>query len=335
MDPCTMIAAGAGAVAAVAAAPAVVAAAGFTATGIAAGSLAASMMSSAALASGGGVVAGSVVATLQSVGAAGIPLGASAAIGAIGATVGAVVGGPLICSSGETAVNRSRKREETSLVWCCLWCLHTSFPRTPSRSKWADFICSTGSSTQLCTPKEKIRMALKDWQDVMQFQQDAVNALHYDVVYILRKLLSEKSFYFTAMPTVGRSFLVTSLCSNYLLETPHPRKNKKDFDIQGDDVLKVLANTIMAIYVIRKEGGDLGHYEDIGIVVDGVIILEHMRSIAQACAVMLGAIYALNLAYPKELKYYYEFIQKVLMQMVSERLSSKVQGLKNKISVRL
>ncbi|XP_051507752.1 uncharacterized protein LOC127414073 isoform X4 [Myxocyprinus asiaticus] len=202
MDPCTMIAAGAGAVAAVAAAPAVVAAAGFTATGIAAGSLAASMMSSAALASGGGVVAGSVVATLQSVGAAGIPLGASAAIGAIGATVGAVVGGPLICSSGETAVNRSRKREETSLVWCCLWCLHTSFPRTPSRSKWADFICSTGSSTQLCTPKEKIRMALKDWQDVMQFQQDAVNALHYDVVYILRKLLSEKSFYFTAMPTV-------------------------------------------------------------------------------------------------------------------------------------
>ncbi|XP_051507750.1 uncharacterized protein LOC127414073 isoform X2 [Myxocyprinus asiaticus] len=308
MDPCTMIAAGAGAVAAVAAAPAVVAAAGFTATGIAAGSLAASMMSSAALASGGGVVAGSVVATLQSVGAAGIPLGASAAIGAIGATVGAVVGGPLICSSGETAVNRSRKREETSLVWCCLWCLHTSFPRTPSRSKWADFICSTGSSTQLCTPKEKIRMALKDWQDVMQFQQDAVNALHYDVVYILRKLLSEKSFYFTAMPTV---------------------------DIQGDDVLKVLANTIMAIYVIRKEGGDLGHYEDIGIVVDGVIILEHMRSIAQACAVMLGAIYALNLAYPKELKYYYEFIQKVLMQMVSERLSSKVQGLKNKISVRL
>ncbi|KAL4656337.1 snRNA-activating protein complex subunit 1 [Arapaima gigas] len=55
--------------------------------------------------------------------------------------------------------------------------------------------------TQLASPKEKIRIALKDWEEVMKFQQDAVNAQHYDVVYILRRLLSEKSFYFTAMPT--------------------------------------------------------------------------------------------------------------------------------------
>ncbi|XP_018583022.1 snRNA-activating protein complex subunit 1b [Scleropages formosus] len=54
--------------------------------------------------------------------------------------------------------------------------------------------------TQLASPKEKIRIALKDWEEVMKFQQDAANAQHYDVVYILRKLLSEKSFYFAAMP---------------------------------------------------------------------------------------------------------------------------------------
>ncbi|XP_052007348.1 snRNA-activating protein complex subunit 1-like [Xyrauchen texanus] len=56
-------------------------------------------------------------------------------------------------------------------------------------------------NTQLCTPREKIRIALKDWQDVMQLQQDAVNAQHYDVVYILKKLLSDKALHFTAMPT--------------------------------------------------------------------------------------------------------------------------------------
>ncbi|XP_039507802.1 snRNA-activating protein complex subunit 1b isoform X1 [Pimephales promelas] len=56
-------------------------------------------------------------------------------------------------------------------------------------------------NSQLITPKEKIRIALKDWKDVMQFQRDAVNAQHYDVVYIFRKLLSDKAFYFTAMPT--------------------------------------------------------------------------------------------------------------------------------------
>ncbi|XP_077092552.1 snRNA-activating protein complex subunit 1b [Siphateles boraxobius] len=56
-------------------------------------------------------------------------------------------------------------------------------------------------NSQLITPKEKIRIALKDWQDAMQFQRDAVNAQHYDVVYVFRKLLSDKAFYFTAMPT--------------------------------------------------------------------------------------------------------------------------------------
>ncbi|KAA0718211.1 snRNA-activating protein complex subunit 1 [Triplophysa tibetana] len=56
--------------------------------------------------------------------------------------------------------------------------------------------------TQLCTPKEKIRIALKDWKDVMQFQQDAEKAQHHDVVYIFKKLMSEKAFLFTAMPTM-------------------------------------------------------------------------------------------------------------------------------------
>ncbi|XP_072532861.1 snRNA-activating protein complex subunit 1b [Salminus brasiliensis] len=55
-------------------------------------------------------------------------------------------------------------------------------------------------NSQLVTPKEKIHLALKDWDDLRRFQQDAVSAQHYDVVYILKKLLSEKAFYFAAMP---------------------------------------------------------------------------------------------------------------------------------------
>uniref|UniRef100_A0A668RK78 Uncharacterized protein n=1 Tax=Oreochromis aureus TaxID=47969 RepID=A0A668RK78_OREAU len=58
----------------------------------------------------------------------------------------------------------------------------------------------------------------------------------------------------------------------------------------------------MGIYVINKEDGQNGHYDDIG-------------SLAQACALM----------------HYYEFIQKVLMGLDGEKLSPKVLGLKNKI----
>ncbi|XP_036398522.1 snRNA-activating protein complex subunit 1b [Megalops cyprinoides] len=54
--------------------------------------------------------------------------------------------------------------------------------------------------SQLASPKEKIRFALKDWENVQKFQTDAMNAQHYDVTYILRRLFSEKAIYFAAMP---------------------------------------------------------------------------------------------------------------------------------------
>ena len=66
----------------------VVGAMGFGAEGIVAGSIGASMMSSSAIASGGGIAAGSTVATLQSIGAAGLSASACASASAAGAAVG-------------------------------------------------------------------------------------------------------------------------------------------------------------------------------------------------------------------------------------------------------
>lgn len=102
-------------------------------------------------------------------------------------------------------------------------------------------------------------------------------------------------------------------------------------DIEGDDIQRDLQNSTMGVYVINKEGGEIGAHDDIGIYVEEEIILDNIGSVAQACAMMLGVIYVLNMAYPKELKYSYEFIQKVLLKMDGERLSPKVLGLKNKI----
>ncbi|XP_025757774.1 uncharacterized protein LOC102076552 isoform X2 [Oreochromis niloticus] len=103
-------------------------------------------------------------------------------------------------------------------------------------------------------------------------------------------------------------------------------------DIEGDDIQRDLKKHTMGIYVINKEDGQNGHYDDIGIFVEGEIVMDNIGSPAQACALMLGVIYALNLAYPKELRHYYEFIQKVLMGLDGEKLSPKVLGLKNKIA---
>ncbi|XP_039081749.1 interferon alpha-inducible protein 27-like protein 2A [Hyaena hyaena] len=66
---------------------------GFTGAGIAASSLAAKMMSAAAVANGGGVAAGSLVATLQSVGAAGLSTSSNILLASVGSAFGAWLGG--------------------------------------------------------------------------------------------------------------------------------------------------------------------------------------------------------------------------------------------------
>ncbi|XP_019349653.1 snRNA-activating protein complex subunit 1 isoform X2 [Alligator mississippiensis] len=45
-----------------------------------------------------------------------------------------------------------------------------------------------------------IRISLRDWPEVQKFQQDLVNAQHYDAAYVYRKLRLAKAFHFTAMP---------------------------------------------------------------------------------------------------------------------------------------
>uniref|UniRef100_A0A7N8YE98 Uncharacterized protein n=1 Tax=Mastacembelus armatus TaxID=205130 RepID=A0A7N8YE98_9TELE len=70
--------------------------------------------------------------------------------------------------------------------------------------------------------------------------------------------------------------------------------------------------------------------EDVGVVIEDVELLNNLRSIS--CEVMLfGLIYALNLSYTSELKFIFEFFQKVLMNLDGNKLSPKVQTLKIKM----
>lgn len=124
-----------------------------------------------------------------------------------------------------------------------------------------------------------------------------------------------------------RAVVLKALCIYLGEDDEHLIQEYKD--IEGDGIQRDLQNSTMGVYVINKEGGEIGAHDDI--YVEGEIILDNIGSVAQASAMMLGVIYVLNLAYPKELKYSYEFIQNVLLKMDGERLSPKVLGLKNKI----
>lgn len=65
----------------------------------------------------------------------------------------------------------------------------------------------------------------------------------------------------------------------------------------------------MAIFVLR-DGDALAAPKDIGLVIDSVEVLNNLSSIASACVLLFGLIYALNLSYPVELKYTFETVGK-------------------------
>lgn len=70
-------------------------------------------------------------------------------------------------------------------------------------------------------------------------------------------------------------------------------------------------------YVINKEGEEIEAHDDIDIYVEGEIILDNIAHAWATDPMMLD----MNMAYPKELKYSYEFIQKVLLKMEGEKLA--------------
>jgi len=89
---------------------------------------------------------------------------------------------------------------------------------------------------------------------------------------------------------------------------------------------------VIGIYVIRQPGEDVDQSpEDVGIIVEGVQVLSEIKDVTTACALLFGIIYDLNLSYPTDLKYTFEFIQKILMELETHRLSNKIQVLKNKL----
>lgn len=93
-----------------------------------------------------------------------------------------------------------------------------------------------------------------------------------------------------------------------------------------------MEKTVIGIYVIKHEGADASDPpEDVGIIVEGVTVLQDLGDVASAAALLFGVIYVLNLSYPSDLKYTFEFLQKVLMELDTHRLSAKVQVLKNKL----
>ncbi|XP_060022903.1 snRNA-activating protein complex subunit 1 [Lagenorhynchus albirostris] len=91
-------------------------------------------------------------------------------------------------------------------------------------------------NTQLCQPKQKIRVAVKDWDEILKFQQDLINAQHFDAAYIFRKLRLDRAFHFTAMPT---------LLSYRMKKKIQRPEVTEDFKDPSDHVMKLITSDVL------------------------------------------------------------------------------------------
>ncbi|XP_065123038.1 sterile alpha motif domain-containing protein 3-like [Paramisgurnus dabryanus] len=70
---------------------------------------------------------------------------------------------------------------------------------------------------------------------------------------------------------------------------------------------------------------------NVAVVVEETIVLHNLRDVPTAFAMLMGTIYCLNLEYPGNMKYSFEFLQKVVMKIKPDQCSARIHGLRNKL----
>lgn len=87
----------------------------------------------------------------------------------------------------------------------------------------------------------------------------------------------------------------------------------------------------MAIFIIREDENLLHQPKDICVILDGVEVLNKLPSVSAAVAMLFGLIYALNMEYPKGFTFTFEVLQKILMELGSNKMSTKIRRLNSEL----
>uniref|UniRef100_A0A671K916 Uncharacterized protein n=1 Tax=Sinocyclocheilus anshuiensis TaxID=1608454 RepID=A0A671K916_9TELE len=82
--------------------------------------------------------------------------------------------------------------------------------------------------------------------------------------------------------------------------------------LQDNEDQKGIEQLVMAV-IVTKKGTSIDSPKDIGIIIKGEKVVTSLEGVPRACYVLLGLTYALNLHYPRHLKYtLYYFLQCML-----------------------
>lgn len=72
-------------------------------------------------------------------------------------------------------------------------------------------------------------------------------------------------------------------------------------------------------------------YNEVALVIEEEVVMRHLSDVPNAFLNLMGLVYALNLDYPKELKFTFEVIQRLFIGLGSDSCTAKVHSLKSKL----
>ena len=91
---------------------------------------------------------------------------------------------------------------------------------------------------------------------------------------------------------------------------------------------EAIEDTVIGVY---NHKAALSTDDNIGVVLEGVKVLENLDNVPLAVVMLFGLLYCLNISYPANLRYTFEVLQKIVMELDGCKLSNKALVLKNRL----
>ncbi|XP_026118023.1 uncharacterized protein LOC113097008 [Carassius auratus] len=162
--------------------------------------------------------------------------------------------------------------------------------------------CITSLNTTILNENEN-----REWRCVVTQRDQLKTSVSYTVKISVIVIIVEFAVF--AAPTV---ILLQIICAG---RADLEKLLKHYLDVDESSQMAI-AETVFGIFVIRQEGAESGDDPaDVGIVLEGVEVMSELGNVAFAVVMLLGLVYALNLSYPQELKYTFEVLQKIIMEL--------------------
>lgn len=129
----------------------------------------------------------------------------------------------------------------------------------------------------------------------------------------------------------GRRDIIIRCLVEYLGESGE-ELIKDHQDVSQEALKEDCSNHMMKIIVIHPNVAQENQDPvNVSVIIEGTEILEDCGSVTNACLLLMGVIYAVNLSYPLKLKYTFEVFQKLFLELDILKMSPKVQSLHKKL----